>query len=331
MYHKNQFGHFKDFFKSLVKSLFSLRIYDAIFELNGIQIGGLYNNEIINKAKENDFVIAKCTLETINQCEQYVDNLVDYFLGDFMNQKNSKKKIIPLQKIEATQLLQAVSLPIKDFPHDEKQETITSHMRFALIDRLDLVYELLNHFKLIESLYPIKLQEIPELIKELQNYFDLLLKDNLIASCYVDLENIEQCSRTLLTQIVNYDKLIGKVKQFFEKFNIEKVLAIDMKGRFCLPNNMGWSGKKYIYIRQLGNERSIWNDIGLKCNKDGNYSFTCTDGIIEFSIKISQVAHDPEKKIICTNNQFGRTITNFQYVPIDEQRNEYYTSIYRIQ
>lgn len=329
-YNNNPYGHFKDFFKSLTKTMLSLGIYDAIFELNGIQIGGLYNNEVINKAKENDFVIAKCTIDTINECEQYVDNLIDYFLKDFMNQKDSKIKLIPLEKIEAIQLVQVFPLPIKEFPHDEEQDTINS-MRSALINRLDIVYELLNHFKHIESFYKIKLEEIPEFIQELQNYYDLLLKNNLIANCYADLEKIAQCSKTLLSQTINYDKLISKLKLFFSNFNFEKVLAVDMKGRFCLPNNMSWSDKKYLYIRQFRDDRYILTDFGLKCDKDGTYSFTCTDGIIEFTIKISHVSHDPEKTIVCTNNHFGGTITNFQYVPIKEQRNEYYVPIFRFQ
>ena len=70
----------------------SLKLYDVTLELYAIQIGGFYNNEEINEARNNNFLITTCTLDTLNECVKYVDKLTDYFTKDFDKQKKRKIK-----------------------------------------------------------------------------------------------------------------------------------------------------------------------------------------------------------------------------------------------
>ena len=89
--------HFSKILQKIRVVLFMIGISDVKFEIYGIQLGGDYNNEIINNAmKTNSFVIANCTSYEISPCLEIFPNLEQYF-HNFTSEDLKQQKTIVLE------------------------------------------------------------------------------------------------------------------------------------------------------------------------------------------------------------------------------------------
>lgn len=325
-YKRENYKHFNTFFFFLKRHLNNLKLYNVTLELYAIQIGGVYKNEEINKARKNNFLITTCTLDTLNECVKYVDKLTDYFSKDFEKQKNEKLQIVPLEKVYLLDAVLYSSLKLHYYYKEQLVHSI-ANKRLSLIQRIEEVKYFLTQLNYIDKFYHIKLEKVTEFINQLQKYYNTLINENNIYNCYKDLFHIHECSEFLLDRIFDYQKFRNQLKEFSNNFNYEKVLTLMFEKNFCLPKNVFWQEEGFLFITEKEDEYYIRSNFGVNCVKIDCCSFDCSDGIMDFKIKIEKRLSEPERLVACTNEYFGFKIKEYTLVDVEEKRNEYYINI----
>ena len=182
-------------------------------------------------------------------------------------------------------------------------------------------------FKQILTFYPIYIKELPSLNERLLSYYNLLIENNSISSCYRNVKEISLCSDNLLNRLIDYHSLYQEITTFVNEFNYEKVITLSLTKHFCLPKNIDWDNSSYIYIKLLRNEYYITSNFGLTCNKESEMIFVCTDGIMTITIEIQMLLHESERLVKCTNDYFGFHIEHFVSTYMEEEPNDYYINL----
>ena len=67
--------------------------------------------------------------------------------------------------------------------------------------------------------------------------------------------------------------------------------------------------------------------IGIFCKKIDKYNFICSDGIVEFNMKIEDMLNESEKTFICKNTQFGISFEHFVFGSAVKERNLFYLNL----
>ena len=325
-YKRGNYDHFNTFFFFLKRHLNSLKLYDVTLELYAIQIGGFHKNEEINEARNNNFLITTCTLDTLNECVKYVDKLTDYFTKDFDKQKNEKSKIVPLEKVYPLDVSEYSSLKL-DYEYKEQLVHSIFHRRLLLMQRIEEVKYFLTQLNYIDKFYHIKLEKIAEFQTQLQKYYNALIHENNIYNCYRNLANIHECSDRLLERIFDYHQFRTNLREFSNHFNYEKIITLNIENNFCLPKNVFWQERGYLFITENEDEYYIKSNFGVTCKKLDCCSFDCSDGIIDFKIKVEKMLHESERVVVCTSEYFGFKIEEYMSVELEEERNEYYINL----
>ena len=189
------------------------------------------------------------------------------------------------------------------------------------------VNDLIKQLKHIKSSYPIEVKEINSFLETLQKYYEQLLFNNSVANCYQDFDNISECTETLLTKIIDYNKYIRELKSFFDEFNFEDVFEITFRDNLCLPNHLRWVSSGNFQARRFRREYYIVTDFGIFCKKIDKYNFICSDGIVEFNMKIEDMLNESEKTFICKNTQFGISFEHFVFGSAVKERNLFYLNL----
>lgn len=317
-----RFGHFKNIFIEMRRYLYSLKIYDAIIELYVFQLGGELTNEHIKSAIAiNNFLLSNCTIEHIEQCEIYIEELVEYY-NTFSKQKEEKLNLVPLEHFTPISLIRESTLKLNEKYLLELLYGKLSY-RADLLRRIDLVHKLLSSFNQIEIFYPLKIEQFSLLHQNLKNYYDELIKENSISNCYSDLFDIENCTQYLLN-IGEFNMLYNNITEFSNYFNYEDVITLNLSNHFCLPNNMNWEPNRSIFIKSLNEDYYIDSNFGLQCSIEDSLVFICTDGIMNFTIKLTI---SDKTMISCINEYFGVRIEHYIEGHVEQKKNDYYITI----
>ena len=320
---QHDFTAFKDFFHQLKKYLYSMHMSNVKIELYAIQIGGRINNDVVNTAMRNNFLVTTCTLETIEECDKYSDDLETYFKNDFYNQKEEKFNRVPLEEFSVIRYGKNSNA----FSIKSSIDVSITKNQSRLTKRMVQVNYLIKQLKHIKSSYPIEVKEINSFLETLQKYYEQLLFNNSVANCYQDFDNISECTETLLTKIIDYNKYIRELKSFFDEFNFEDVFEITFRDNLCLPNHLRWVSSGNFQARRFRREYYIVTDFGIFCKKFDKYNFICSDGIVEFNMKIEDMLNESEKTFICKNTQFGISFEHFVFGSAVKERNLFYLNL----
>lgn len=322
-----KFGKFTLIFPEIKKFLSSKKIYDAKIELYVCQIGGTVKNYNIKNAMENNqFLLSNCTIDNIEECEMYVKELYDYIDNIFGTQKKDDNILIPMERFTPFSISKETNL-ILDEEYKRDLISLSASSRKNLQYRMIMIDYLLVMFKQILTFYPIYIKELPSLNERLLSYYNLLIENNSISSCYRNVKEISLCSDNLLNRLIDYHSLYQEITTFVNEFNYEKVITLSLTKHFCLPKNIDWDNSSYIYIKLLRNEYYITSNFGLTCNKESEMIFVCTDGIMTITIEIQMLLHESERLVKCTNDYFGFHIEHFVSTYMEEEPNDYYINL----
>lgn len=317
-----RFGHFKNIFFELRRYLYSLKIYDAILELYVFQLGGeLTNDHIKNAIDNNNFLLSNCTIAHIEECEIYIEELVEYY-NVFSKQKEQKLNLVPLEHFTPVSLSKESTLKVDE---NYQLDLLNGKLfyRSNLMRRINLVHNLLSSFNQIILFYPLKIEQFSIIHQNLIKYYDVLIRENSISNCYSNLFELETCTNYLLNA-GDFNTLYNNITEFSNFFNYEDVITLNLINHFCLPNNMNWEPNLSIYIKSLQGDYYIDSNFGLQCSKEDHILFTCTDGSMSFKIKLT---FSDKTMITCINEYFGIHIEHYIPGHVEQKKNDYFINI----
>jgi hypothetical protein len=286
-------------------------ISQITFQLNAIQLGGEYSNEIISNAiHHNNFLVSKCTNNNIDKCLEHLSKLEKHF-NDFSNVHHQSELYINLESFRYNYVI--------DTQNNQQFKNKLSNILIKIIN-LKVYKDVIEH---IISYYPFPISELTTLHNEAVEQLNKMFEDNNLLKCFRLLDNKEICIDDVYNEI-HYKDFIHKIEDFMLMNLNETVGYVLVKNGHCLPNMVYWNNEGRIEIRNFRNSFYIYNDLGLECKFTSMAAFECSDGINFFTFTIEEDDYYDGTMLICQNDHFSGKVSMYYELMIIREPNPYF-------
>ena len=262
------------------------------FEIYGIQLGGNYNNEIINDAmKTNSFLLADCTSYEISPCLEIFPKLEQYFHNFTSEDLKQQKNIL----FESFTYMTITEEKLQESFYVNKQLFIRSQL-IPIIFYNKSIHHIINN-------YPIFIDELNLLGKEIKEQTNLIFDENNLLNCYRTINQYDKCEETIF-QKFDMNAFMNKIIKLLNRKSKETVFVSEFKKGSCLPSNLKWENELIIQMRFFDSNVYITNNAGMICSMLKFSSFNCSDGINYLSFNIAEDDHYDVSFLVCQNEYF---------------------------